>query len=100
MGFHQDHGASRATYAKFADGKIVLTSRDPRDGFTERVNKVGNKVYEQAHPAFTGELLSIEFRESDYGNQWQFRFADRIETVYISDRVNGSYAKGIITEPL
>lgn len=97
MGFHQDFGATRATYAKFADGQIVLTSRDPRDGFTERVNKVGNKVYEQRHPAFTGDLLGIDFRESDYGNQWQFKFADRIEQVYISDRVNGSYAKGIIT---
>jgi hypothetical protein len=97
MGFHQNNGGAKATYAKFADGNIVLTSREPRDGFTGRTNKVGNTVYEQKHDAFTGELLGIDARETDYGNQWQFRFADRIEQVFISDRINGSYAKGIIT---
>ena len=96
MGFHQDHVATRATYAKFADGHIVLSSREPREGFSARTNKLGNTVYEQKHAAFTGTLLGIEARETDYGNQWNFRFADRLETYYISDRINGSYAKGII----
>ena len=97
MGFHQSTGGSRYTYASFADGKIVLRSKEPREGYTARVNKIGNTVYEQMHEEFTGYLRAIEARENDYGSQWCFTFEDAPEKYIITDRLNGSYAKSIIS---
>lgn len=97
MGFHQEYGGGNITYAGFANGQIVLRSREAITGYTERVNKLGNTVYEQHHPAFTGRLQEIQFRDGDYGAQWVFKFKDKGDLFAITDRVNGSYAKGIIT---
>jgi hypothetical protein len=97
MGFHHATGQSVATWASFADGKIVLRSRDPREGFIARVNKVGNTVYEQRHEAFTGRLQNIRMTDNDYGSQFCFNFADGDDTYIITDRMDGSYARAVIS---
>lgn len=97
MGFTQGSQQSYAQYASFADGKIVLRSKTERDGYTQRTTKVGTVVYEQKHNAYEGVLESIDIFENDYGIQWHFRFIDGGQTTIITDRINGSYAKGIIS---
>lgn len=97
MGFTDNAGTPRATYASFADGKIVVRSKQERPGFTERTTKIGTVVYEQKHGAYQGTLESIDIFENDYGIQWHFRMNDGGQTTILTDRINGSYAKGIIS---
>lgn len=97
MGFHHATGQNVATWASFADGKIVLRSRDPREGFVARVNKIGNTVYEQRHEAFTGRLQNIRMTDNDYGSQFCFNFVDGDDTYIITDRMDGSYARAVIS---
>ena len=70
MGFHSYTGGGvPTTYCHFANGKLVVSSKTERDGFTARVNKLGNTVYEQFHDAFTGRVESVEVETNDYGTQ-------------------------------
>lgn len=96
MGF-QKSSKSYAQYASFAQGAIVMRSNAPRDGFTPRVNKIGNTVYEQQHEEFEGTLYEIEYRDGDYGAQWMFKFTDGSDEYILTDRVGGSYAQHIIS---
>ena len=97
MGFTNNTGGNHATWASFADGKIVLRSKDPREGFTARVNKIGNTVYEQRHNAFVGYLTEIGSSDNDYGSQFLFKFDDEGGSYILTDRLDGSYARAIIS---
>lgn len=97
MGFTDNAGTPRATYASFADGKIVVRSKQERPGYTERTTRIGTVVYEQKHGAYQGTLESIDIFENNYGLQWHFRMNDGAQTTILTDRINGSYAKGIIS---
>jgi len=57
------------TYCHFANGKLVVSSKTEREGFTPRTNKLGNVVYEQFHDAFTGRIAAVEVETNDYGTQ-------------------------------
>lgn len=97
MGFHQSQTTNRI-YAKISNGKIVLSSKEPREGYTERVNKAGNTVYEQAHDAFTGYLVNVEAHDGDFGKQWLFTMRDAPEEpqVVIQTFFDSSYGKGFV----
>lgn len=97
MGFTNNAGGNYATWASFADGKIVLRSKEPREGFTARVNKIGNTVYEQRHNAFEGYLTEISSSDNDYGSQFLFKFEDASGSYILTDRLDGSYARAIIS---
>ena len=73
MGFHSYTGGGLpTTYCHFANGKLVVSSKTERDGFTPRVNKKGTTVYELFHDAFTGRLESVAVETNDYGTQVKF----------------------------
>lgn len=96
MGFHSSPAAPATTWAKFAEGKIVLSSKTPREGYVSRVNKAGNTVYEQAHDAFTGYLSDITISESEYGKQFVFRFESELSYYNITAEYSSRYAKTIL----
>jgi hypothetical protein len=97
MGFHAATTGPSTTWAKFAEGKIVLSSKEPRAGYVSRVNKNGNTVYEEHHDAFTGVLQSVEISESEYGKQFVFRFFDGKGYYNITAGYSSRYAKTMIS---
>lgn len=97
MGFHESTNGPSKTWAKFAQGKICLSSREPRDGYTERVNKAGNTVYEQYHDAFTGYLQDVTATdEGDYGRQWIFTMQDEGRQFAFATGYSTRYAKSML----
>lgn len=96
MGFHGSTSGPKTTWAKFAEGKIVLSSKDPREGYHARTNKMGNVVHEQHHDAFTGYLQDIQISESEYGKQFVFRFLDGVDYYNITAGYSSRYAKSLL----
>ena len=96
MGFHAASPGPSTTWAKFAEGKIVLSSKEPRAGYVSRVNKNGNTVYEEHHDAFTGVLQEVQISESEYGKQFIFRFFDGTQYYNITASYSSRYSKTML----
>ena len=100
MGFHDSTHAGNKVYASITRGKIVLSSREAREGFTQRINKAGNTVYEQEHGAFTGYLVDVSVYEADWGTQWNFVFRDSADAtapqVVMTAKLDSAYAKSLL----
>lgn len=90
------NSAPKVTWAKIAQGKIVLTSKEERDGYTARVNKLGNTVYEKFFEGFEGKLVSIRTQDGEYGCQYIFSFKDGEDFVNIAIGCESKYANHLI----
>lgn len=91
MGFNNNAGGSRK-FATIADGKIVLSHQNPIEGVTEtRMNKNGKLVHEQKFTSFTGRLVSIASKDTNFGMLWEVTMTDGDETVVISWNYSSRY---------
>ena len=90
------NSAPKVTWAKIAQGKIVLTSKEERDGYTARVNKLGNTVYEKFFEGFEGKLVSIRTQDGEYGCQYIFSFKDGEDFVNIAIGCESKYANHLL----
>lgn len=99
MGF-QNLDAQTTTWAKIAQGKIVLTSKVALDGYVSRTNKLGNVVYELFFESFEGKLLDIRLVEGEYGAQWHMTFDDNGKTVIITTGYENRYARTLLNRLL
>lgn len=86
----------KVTWAKIAQGKIVLTSKEQKDGYVARVNKLGNTVYEKFFEGFEGKLLSIRTQDGEYGCQYIFSFKDGEDVVNIAIGCESKYANHLL----
>lgn len=90
------NSAPKVTWAKIAQGKIVLTSKEQKDGYVARVNKLGNTVYEKFFEGFEGQLVSIRTQDGEYGCQYIFSFKDGEDFVNIAIGCDSKYANHLL----
>ena len=91
MGFNNQTGGSRK-FATIADGRIVLSHQNPIEGVTEsRTNKNGKLVHEQKFTSFSGKLISIASKDTNFGMLWEVTMRDGEETVVISWNYSSRY---------
>ena len=101
MGFNNHQGGNNQ-YAQISNGKIVIASREPKEGHVPRVNKVGTTVYEKHHDEYTGYLVDIAVDEGKYGKQWVFTMRDNPEDgkVILQAFYDSSYGTGVVNSLL
>lgn len=86
----------KVIWANIAQGKIVLKSKEEKDGYVARVNKLGNTVYEKFFEGFAGQLASIRMQDGEYGCQYIFSFKDGEDFVNISVGCDSKYANHLL----
>lgn len=100
MGFQNSTGGGLVTWAKIANGKVVLTSRNEAEGYISRTNKIGNTVYEKFYESFSGKLTNVKSQDGEYGAQWFFEFDDNGKTVLITSGFDNRYARTLLNRLL
>lgn len=68
-------------YITIMGGKFCIRVAEGTPGAVTRVNKMSKTVHELFYDSFTGKLLNIRKRDSEYGPQLEFDFRDQ-EDVY------------------
>lgn len=99
MGFQNENSGS-VTWAKIANGKVVLTSKTQLEGYIGRTNKLGNQVYELFYDLFTGKLTNVRTQDGEYGVQWFFEFDDAGKTYIITTGYDNRYARTFLVRLL
>lgn len=95
-----ENSMPKTTWAKISRGRIVLTSKDEKPGYTPRVNQLGNTVHEQFFEAFEGQLVSFRTNDSEYGCQYIFSFKDEDGFVNIALNCDSGYARNLMNRLL
>lgn len=99
MGFQNENSGS-VTWAKIANGKVILTSKAEMQGYVSRTNKVGNVVWELFYDSFSGKLTNVRSEEGMYGTQWFFEFDDEGSTIIVTTGYDNRYARTLINRLL
>lgn len=86
-----------AIYYTISDGKICRQHREPVEGSTSRVNKMGKTVHETFYKALKGRIVDIQTRESDYGKSWLITIQDSAGTREVLQfQYSSGYANGFL----
>lgn len=83
-------------YITILNGKFCVRVPQGTDGAVERVNKLGNTVYEKFYDSFEGKLVNIRTQDSPYGKNWVFDFRDEGEVYHLQLSYSNSYATNIL----
>lgn len=83
-------------YITIMGGRFCVRVSSDTPGAVERVNKMGKTVHEVFYDSFTGKLINIRRRSSEYGPQLEFDFRDggKIYTLQLS--ASNSYATNLL----
>ena len=93
MGFSDREGGK---YITILGGKFCIRVPQETPGAVARVNKLGKTVYEVFHDAFTGKLIGIRTKDSEYGKNWEFDFQDGGEVYTLQLSYSNSYATNLL----
>lgn len=93
MGLENREGGN---YITVLNGKFCQRVKEGTEGAVQRVNKLGNTVWEKFYDDFTAKLLSIKTRDGAYGKSWIFDFRDREEIYHLQLSYSNSYAKAFL----
>lgn len=93
MGLENREGGK---YITILNGKFAVRSKEGEAGAVQRVNKLGNTVWEKFYDSFTAKLINIRTRDSQYGKSWEFDFRDGGEVWTLQLSYSNSYAKNLI----
>lgn len=93
MGFADREGGK---YFTILGGKFSLRVSAETPGAVARVNKLGKTVYEVYHDSFTGKLIGIRTKDSEYGKNWEFDFQDGGEVYTLQLSYSNSYATNFL----
>ncbi len=83
-------------YITILGGKFCVRVAADHPGAIKRTNKVGKDVYEVFYDSFTGKLVNIRKRDSQYGPQWEFDFRDGKDVYTLQLSFSNSYATNIL----
>lgn len=83
-------------YITILGGKFCVRVSADTKGAVDRVNKMGKTVHEVFYDSFTGKLINIRTRDSEYGKQWEFDFKDGAEVYTLQLSYSNSYATNIL----
>lgn len=83
-------------YITILGGKFCVRVDASTPGAIARVNKQNKTVHEVFYDSFTGKLINIRKRESQYGPQWEFDFKDGKEVYTLQLSFSNSYATNLL----
>lgn len=83
-------------YITIMGGKFIVRVAEGTQGAKSRVNKVGKTVHELSYDSFTGKLVNIRSRESNYGPQLEFDFRDGGDVYTLQLSASNSYATNLL----
>lgn len=89
MGLEQ---RTEGNYITILQGKLCKRVDKGSEGAVERVNKLGNTVYERFYDSFTGTLVSIKVQDGSYGKTWNFGLSDNGELHTLQLSYSNSFA--------
>ena len=89
MGLEQ---RTEGNYITILQGKLCKRVDKDTEGAIERVNKLGNTVYEKFYDSFTGTLVSIKVQDGAYGKTWNFGLSDNGEMYTLQLSYSNSFA--------
>lgn len=93
MGLENREGGK---YITILNGKFAVRVPEGTAGAIQRVNKLGNTVYEKFYDSFTAKLVNIRTRDSQYGKNWEFDFRDEGEVWTLQLSYSNSFAKNLL----
>lgn len=93
MGLENREGGK---YITILNGKFAIRVPEGTAGAVQRVNKLGNTVYEKYYDSFTAKLVNIRTRESQYGKNWEFDFRDNGEVWTLQLSYSNSFATNLL----
>lgn len=94
MGLENREGGQ---YITILDGKFCKRVTKDTEGAVERVNKIGNTVYEKFYDRFTGKLVDIIIQEGGaYGKNWVFVLSDGIDIYRLQLSYSNSFATALL----
>lgn len=77
-------------------GKFCQRVPEGTEGAVKRTNKIGNVVYEKFYDNFTGKLVGIDVRDSNYGKTWNFMFQDKEDVYTLQLSYSNSFATAFL----
>lgn len=83
-------------YITILGGKFCVRVSPETPGAIARVNKQNKTVHEVFYDSFTGKLINIRKRESQYGPQWEFDFKDGADVYTLQLSFSNSYATNLL----
>jgi hypothetical protein len=83
-------------YITIIGGKFTVRVPEGTPGAVARVNKLGKTVHELKYDSFTGKLVNVRTRDSEYGKSWEFDFRDAGEVYTLQLPYSNSFSKGIL----
>jgi hypothetical protein len=93
MGFNSGGGAK--TYLKISDGKISVKVSEGAENAVKCTNKEGTKTwYERRYPSFTGKIVGVRKRETDWGFDLCIDISDAGESYELQMPWSSGYSSG------
>lgn len=89
---------NQGNYITILGGKFSQRVEKGTEGAVERVNKLGNTVYEKFYDAFTGRLVDIKVQDGSYGKNWVFSFQDGNEVYHLQLSYSNSFATAFLKQ--
>ena len=83
-------------YITILGGKLCQRVPKGTEGAVERINKIGNVVYEKFYSSFTGKLIDIKTQEGTYGKTWNFVFKDKEEPYTLQLSYSNSFSTNFL----
>ncbi len=84
-------------FISIIEGKLCQKVDKNTPGAKERVNKIGNTVWEKYYDKFTGKLVGIKTQEGGaYGKNWVFSFRDNKEVYHLQLSYSNSFATAFL----
>ena len=83
-------------YITILGGKLCQRVPKGTEGAVERINKIGNVVYEKFYDSFTGKLIDIKTQEGTYGKTWNFVFKDKEEPYILQLSYSNSFSTNFL----
>ena len=93
MGLEQRTGGN---YITILGGKFCQRVQEGTEGAIERVNKIGNTVFEKFYDSFTGKLIDIKVQDGTYGKTWNFIFQDQEDPYTLQLSYSNSFSTAIL----
>lgn len=100
MALNEVQPRGTTSYLTIAEGKIVIRSKEPREGFVTRTTKTGKEVHERQFESVGGVVQDITSKQTEWGKKWSIDLVDGHESYNLSLNYDSQYAKPIINSLL
>lgn len=90
------NNAATMVFLTISDGKLCKRVQSPTANSKERINKEGKLVHEEFFNGWSGKIIDISTRESDYGKDWMIKVDDGECIAVIQFKYSSGYAASFL----